>query len=97
MNREELEGLTKPELIDLVFSDIVMPGGSDGFEPSNQERRRWPAVRVLLTSGFVGDHVSRQSVGSQRAPQLLGKPYDLNQLAHAMSEALHTNNTDFDQ
>jgi PAS domain S-box-containing protein len=74
--------------IDLLFSDVVMPGGMDGFELAERVRARWPAVKVLLTSGFSGDRVNRRFAGSPSPPHLLGKPYDLPELARAVREAL---------
>ena len=52
--------MLETEKVDLVFSDVVMPGGMDGFDLAARVRARWPSVRVLLTSGFSG--------GQWRAP-----------------------------
>ena len=76
------------ETIDLLFSDVVMPGGMDGFALAEQVRARWPSIRVLLTSGFSGDRVNVRLGGLQSPPRLLGKPYDLEELARAVREAL---------
>jgi CheY-like chemotaxis protein len=75
--------------VDLLFSDIVMPDGMDGFELADQVRARWSSVKVLLTSGFSGDQVSRRT-GAVRSTtaRLLDKPYDLEELARAVREAL---------
>jgi CheY-like chemotaxis protein len=89
--------LLETEKIALMFSDIVMPGGVDGFELAEQVGTRWPSVRVLLTSGFLGDRISRQSGGSKSPPRLLSKPYDLEQLARAVRETLNMEKTDLDQ
>jgi len=43
---------------DLIFSDVVMPGGMDGFELVARAKARWPKLKVLLTSGYPGE--SRQ-------------------------------------
>ena len=73
--------------IDLVFSDVVMPGGMSGFELARWVRRNAPAVPVLLTSGFAGD-VAR--AGEAPAPELeiLRKPYSSAELARALRRAI---------
>jgi DNA-binding NtrC family response regulator len=38
--------------VDLVFSDINMPGGENGFALEKWVRRHYPNIKVLLTSGF---------------------------------------------
>lgn len=40
--------------IDLVFSDIQMPGDLDGFGLARWIRQHRPAIRIILTSGHVG-------------------------------------------
>jgi PAS domain S-box-containing protein len=85
------------EKVALVFSDVVMPGGMDGFELAERVAMRWPSVGVLLTSGFLGNHGSRQSDESKLKPGLLGKPYDLNELARAVRKTLTVMNVDRDQ
>src|SRR5262249_18009174 len=44
--------------IDLVFSDIVMPGGMSGFDLARAIRKRDPSQKLLLTSGFAGNKSS---------------------------------------
>ena len=53
--------MLETEKVDLVFSDVVMPGGMDGFDLAARVRSRWPSVRVLLTSGFSGGQWRRAS------------------------------------
>jgi CheY-like chemotaxis protein len=74
--------------VDLLFTDVVMPGGMDGFELADRVKSRWSSIRVLLTSGFSGDQVSRRSGELRTSARLLGKPYDLEELARAVREAL---------
>ncbi len=76
------------EPVALLFSDVVMPGGMDGFALAERVRARWPAVRVLLTSGFSGDRVNLRLDGLRTPAKLLGKPYDLEELARAVHDAL---------
>ena len=40
------------ESIDVLLTDIVMPGGKDGIELARQARQRWPAIAVVFSSGF---------------------------------------------
>ena len=74
--------------VDLVFSDVVMPGGIDGFEFVQQAGARWPEVRTLLTSGFSERQAGRNPNETTAPTRLLSKPYDLGQLARAVREAL---------
>lgn len=56
---------------DLLFSDVVMPGMS-GIELASAVRRRWPDLRVVLTSGY--SHVLAEQGGSHGF-EFLAKPY----------------------
>jgi CheY-like chemotaxis protein len=67
--------------VDLVITDMVMPGMS-GRELVEQVHRRWPGTRVLCTSGFV-----RPS--SQTDPSVyLQKPFTSQDLLAKVKEAL---------
>jgi CheY-like chemotaxis protein len=48
---EAITVLESPEQIDIVFSDIQMPGEMDGFGLANWVRQRQPWLEMLLTSG----------------------------------------------
>jgi PAS domain S-box-containing protein len=58
--------------IDVVFSDVVMPGGMDGLELARTIRALYPAIPVLLTTGF-GHRISEIK---ETGIQLMRKPYD---------------------
>ncbi|HUL09626.1 MAG TPA: PAS domain-containing protein [Candidatus Acidoferrum sp.] len=80
--------LGQPERhIDLLFTDIVMPGKPDGYELAELALERRPAIRVLLTSGFPGDSLSRQDRPGPHF-SLLGKPYRRDELARAIRAAI---------
>src|SRR5262249_23140974 len=49
---EALELLANDPKIDLVFSDILMPGGMNGLELAHAIRRLYPAMPVLLATGY---------------------------------------------
>jgi signal transduction histidine kinase len=69
--------------IDLVFTDVMMPGSLDGTELARRIRTRWPSLPVLLTSGYA----ERQVIGEARFP-FLRKPYRAATLAIAVRAAL---------
>jgi len=74
--------------IDLLFSDVVMPGGMDGYELVKLARDQDPTLRVVLTSGFPETNFSKNTalVGHLH---LLSKPYrktDLAKLLHQVFE-----------
>jgi two-component system, NtrC family, sensor kinase len=69
--------------IDVVFSDILMPGGMNGLELADAIRRRFPKIVVLLTTGYSS---SAQDAVRQNFA-VLQKPYDLAALDRALREA----------
>jgi PAS domain S-box-containing protein len=72
--------------VDLLFTDIVMPGGTDGFELMRVAIERRPALKVLLTSGFPETKLDEQ-VDTARV-RLLVKPYRKVDLARLVRETL---------
>ena len=76
-----LEILARGTTINIVFSDIVMPGGMDGVELAREIRRRHPTLPVLLTSGYPLRAAQRVEDEGFR---VLPKPYDLMTLARAL-------------
>lgn len=71
-----LERLEQGEVFDFVFSDVVMPGIS-GIDLAQAIRRRWPALPVVLTSGY--SHVLAEAGGTEF--ELVQKPYSMESLA----------------
>lgn len=64
--------------IDVVFTDIKMPGSMDGLGLASLLHRQWPDVKVILTSGHL-------SIGDlEPGASFLPKPYR----AHALTERL---------
>ena len=72
--------------IDLLFSDIVMPGGMDGHALAREALVRRPGLKVLLTSGFPGAVLSNGEPTDD--PPLLAKPYRIQDLAQRLREVL---------
>lgn len=70
--------------VDVVLSDFVMPGMT-GLELADVISERWPGLPVVLASGYS----SALSQGSRHHPQLLKKPYAIDDLLKALNRALH--------
>lgn len=86
-----VEILSKGEKIDLVFSDVVMPGEMDGIGLANFIAREYPDIPVLLTSGFTArasDEFEDTAISETNA-ELLSKPYRKEELAVAIDRNLH--------
>ncbi len=60
--------------IALLFTDIVMPGEMDGVRLAAEAQRRYPGLRVLLTSGYT-EHASLSDGELTAAVEVLAKPY----------------------
>jgi len=78
-----LDVLDSEDGIDLVFSDILMPGGMNGLELAEAVRRKYPKLPVLLTTGYS----SSAQDALRRGFDVLQKPYDLAALERALREA----------
>ncbi len=60
--------------VDILFTDILLPGGVDGRKLASSALHRWPGLDVLYTSGFVADD-GAGSGGEIDAAIMLRKPY----------------------
>ncbi len=79
-----LQGGARPNLL---FTDIVMPGGISGWELAVQARALAPAMRVLFTSGYPQESLTRRGQIDPQAA-MLSKPYRLVELARRVRETL---------
>jgi CheY-like chemotaxis protein len=79
--------LLEREKVDLLFTDIVMPGDCDGFELARTALTRWPGIKVVLTSGFPEAKLNGRLGGTPDA-RLLSKPYRKEDLARVLREVL---------
>ncbi len=74
--------------IDLLFTDVVMPGPLNGIALARQVLERWPTVKVALTSGFAG-RTFDDLADAQGVPlHLISKPYRLTELATLLRRVL---------
>lgn len=80
--------------IDLLFSDVVMPGGIDGYQLASMAHKHWPALKILLTSGFTKKEEALNHSDDKYLielnGQLLGKPYNMSELALALRKTIMT-------
>ncbi len=73
--------------VDLLFTDIVMPGGMNGRQLADEAMRRKPNLKVLFTTGYTRNaivHHGRLDPGVH----LVGKPYSLSELSAKLRELL---------
>jgi PAS domain S-box-containing protein len=85
---QALATLEKNDRIDLVFTDLVMPGGMSGSELAIEVRQLHPSVRLLLTSGYAEELANSDRMNAMRL-KVLRKPYRQTELARAIDETLH--------
>jgi CheY-like chemotaxis protein len=84
---EALAMLQRGDKIDLLFTDVVMPGPINGRQLADEARKLDPGVRILFTSGYTENaiiHHGRLDSGLE----LLSKPYTRDQLAAKLRRVL---------
>ncbi|MBQ0822855.1 PAS domain S-box protein [Microvirga sp. HBU67558] len=81
--QEALDVLASGQPFDLVFSDLVMPGGMDGLELAESIQSRWPALPILLATGY-SDAASK---AARDGFPLISKPYQPDALRQAVHRA----------
>ena len=86
---EAIEKMSQGNGFNLVFTDILMPGGIDGWELARQVKQMQPAARLLFTSGnpetALDDRVS--DAGVLKDVDLLRKPYRRDELIRRVRAA----------
>jgi DNA-binding NarL/FixJ family response regulator len=65
----------------------MMPGGLDGYALAQLAAERYPRLKVLLTSGFPGEALTRIG-GDGKGFRLIGKPYRKEELERAIRQVL---------
>ena len=78
-----LDILASSKDIDLIFTDMVMPGGMSGAELLVQVREMYPDIKRLLTSGYAEDTVIPKD-----GTIWLRKPYSLNEMSKTFRQLL---------
>jgi CheY-like chemotaxis protein len=85
--REAVALVTNGQPFDLLFTDVILPGGITGRQLADEVAKRRPGTKVLYTSGYTDNaivHHGRLDEGVL----LLTKPYRKSQLAQKVRQAL---------
>jgi len=85
--REALSHVLSGAAFDLLFTDVIMPGGINGRELAEEVTRHRPRTRVLYTSGYTGSAIIHHGRLDQGV-LLLSKPYRKSELARMVRIAL---------
>jgi CheY-like chemotaxis protein len=73
--------------INLLVTDMVMPGGLNGIELAAQLLAQAPALKVIYTSGY-STHLATEDLRLEEGVNFLSKPYALNRLTHIIRNSL---------
>jgi len=87
-NADEAIGVLETDVaIDLLFSDVKMPGTMTGYDLAERAASLRPKLKILLTSGFTGN----ESQVNTYEGLLLEKPYSKKELSDAVKQLLDVN------
>ena len=82
---EAMEMIETNPQIELLFTDIRMPGTMDGLDLARWVGERYPKILVMIASGDFGRAVTMEQL---RGTQIFHKPYDYQQVADSMMAAI---------
>lgn len=85
-----LELLQTDHDIDLLFTDTILGGSSDGFDLAESAHRMRPDLKILITSGFNEIVTTANPFREALSSRMLAKPYGVRQLANAVRESLNS-------
>jgi PAS domain S-box-containing protein len=85
--RSALELLDRGIAVDLLFSDMIMPGRMNGVLLAREARRRRPRLKVMLTTGYSDASMERTDAGGSEF-DVLSKPYSRRELLRRTRMAL---------
>ncbi|TWI60927.1 PAS domain S-box-containing protein [Pseudoduganella lurida] len=81
-----LQMLERHADVDVVFTDLMMPNGMTGVDLARTVRQRWPAVKIIIASGYPQGVLQGEPVDPHEFP-LVGKPYRIADLARHLRAA----------
>ena len=83
--REALDVLATPVRIDVVLTDVMMPGPTDGFGLARWIRANRPEIQVIVASGVEAQTAAANEICDR--PDLL-KPYDFREVSRRVETLL---------
>ncbi len=83
---EEALALLERQSVDLLFTDVIMPGGMNGLQLIEKVHATRPGMPVLVTTGYMDELPARGAQG--QALEVLAKPYDHQDLLDRVHAAL---------
>ncbi|MDR3529649.1 MAG: response regulator [Rhodopila sp.] len=89
---DALRMLEGPQQVDLLFTDIVMPGGMNGRQLADAARQLRPGLRVLFMSGYTRDTVVHHG-RIEPSVEMISKPFSRDALAMKVRDLLDENRT----
>jgi CheY-like chemotaxis protein len=87
--KSALDILSNGTVVDLVFSDVVMPGDMTGFELARTVRQNHPGIKIILVTGFA-EGALRPEIEIGEPIPILRKPYRRDELASRVRQAFDT-------
>jgi two-component system CheB/CheR fusion protein len=85
---DAMDILKRNKSIDLVLSDVVMPGGMTGFDVVAKALDLRPDLKILLATGYAKGVETRDAAAAKAEYRILRKPYGLQELARTLRELL---------
>lgn len=84
---QALDILDAGESVDLLLTDVLMPGGMTGGELAREAQHRQPDIGILFASGYTSEAAVSKGLLDQSA-RLLAKPYSRDELIRGIRGAL---------
>ena len=81
-----LAAITADSEIAILLTDVVLANGMNGFDLAHAAMRAQPGLEVIFMSGYI-DRTALPSGALPEGAALLGKPFELRNLAAALAEA----------
>lgn len=75
--------------IDVLFTDVVLPGGMSGYDIADVARRNIPTIKIILTSGYPEGEIDKSAPNDEQS-WFIRKPYRKAELAELFSQVMRS-------